>query len=540
MTYTRETPIKGTARGNPTAIGQWAMQQGAARIAALYEYLLTMYNLAPALGINADVVVAQSLVEATADDDDAAPAGTPWASDWWVDRLNPAGIGITGDPAQNAASRGFATGAEAARAHLLHLHLYTNGATVPTGFLASDDPRWQAAIDAGYAGIADTLADLNQRWAIDRENDYGGKIASRMNLMESAGLLTGTNAPQPTAPIPPKEPPMATHRFILSAGHRNLNRGGAYREIDWTYPSVKAIKAAIEKRGGLAWIVQEEDGDKDPSFFLNGGLQQAAAKCVELAKVHGPFKAYISSHYDSSPGFHAIFPDSPSGGVDVKANNPLDVRLCFAIRDAVKTTGTVPMKSWPAAGPGVMSERETRVGADGYRLGEFYGTVGFRQETARVILEASGTGDPYIWKPGWVETVYAEAVVNGLEAVFGKFREAVPEPPPGPVYAARSPIPQLATLPVYLALANGAQLIRVNHVLQAMRETSRLKWAIDTAPETGPKVKEGELVDVSYLIVNADDSLWWYTPEGDRLRFDDAIPFAGDVDDGTAPAEVAA
>jgi hypothetical protein len=338
---------------------------------------------------------------------------------------------------------------------------------------------------------------------------------------------------------------MATHKFVLSAGHRNTNGGGARNEINWTYPSVVALKAAIEDRGGQAWIVQEEDGDGDKSRYVNGGLQQAASKCVDLSKKLGPFDAYISSHYNGgpSPGFHAIFPDSPSGGVDVKANNPLDVRLCRTIRDRVRSTNTVRMLSWTADSPGVMSERETGVGSKGYRLGEFYGTLGFRLSTARVIIEASSidvaSEARYINDPHWVRHVYCEAVVDALEDVFGKFSERpdVPAPGPDPIpeppkpYERADPIPELAELPAYVKLPNGAQLIRVDHTVKAVTDTPRLKWASKDSPKIGPDVKAGELFDVAYLIVNADGSLYWYSPWATRFKFDDALPYTADVDD---------
>lgn len=340
---------------------------------------------------------------------------------------------------------------------------------------------------------------------------------------------------------------MASHRYILSAGHRNTNGGGARNEINWTYPSVVALKSAIEARGGKAWIVQQEDGDSDPSRYLNGGLQQAATKCVSLEKTFGPFDAYISSHYNggASPGFHAIFPDSPTGGVDVKANNPLDVRLCRTIRDRVRNTNTVRMLSWTADSPGVMSERETGVGAKGYRLGEFYGTMGFRMTTARVIIEASSidvaSEARYINDPAWVRNVYCEAIVDALEDVFGSFAERpevpepgpdpIPEPDPKPIYERADPIPELADLPAYVHLPNGAQLIRVDHTVKALRDTPRLKWASKDSPKVGPEVKAGDLFDVAYLIVNADGSLYWYSPWATRFRFDDALPYVADVDD---------
>jgi hypothetical protein len=530
------------SRGDPARVKAWFRARGVGRPDDCDLYVDALYELAPILGINADVCVAQFIQEASRREPPHEPGhGVPW-----LYGCNPTGIGVTSDSAWRVYQ--FVTGRNGAIAHLMQLSIYVNGTDLPASWPYSIEypyshapnpaPRWYTTIKASPSRIrcATVLSDLDGMWAYPGVG-YGDSIANILARLESSGLFTGTPS------IPSKEHPMATHRFILSAGHRNTNRGGAYREGDWTYPSVVALKREIEKRGGKAWIVSEEDGDRDPSFYLNGGLQQAAAKCVALAKLHGPFDAYISSHYDSSPGFHAIFPDAPTGGVDVKANNPLDVRLCRAMRDRVKATGTVPMKSWTRDSPGVMSERETGVGSKGYRLGEFYGTLGFRDRTARVIIEASGTGDPYLWKEGWVTNTYAPAIVDALEDVFGAFREAQPEPQPEPVpdpkpeYEAADPIPELATLPAYLKLPNGAQLIRVDHTVLALRDTPRLKWASPQSPSIGADVPGGELFDVQYLIINPDGSLYWYSPWATRFRFEDAVPYVGDLG-GDDPDEI--
>jgi hypothetical protein len=535
MSYTGGTPIIGEGKGDPDKIADWAIANGAQRPDELRDYLDTVYRMAPALGLNPDVVVGQSHLETGG-----------WNSLWWNTRLNPAGIGVTGDARQDAISRVFSNGEAAALGHMLHLYLYTVGDDIPSGFSVNDDPRRLEAIEAGYVGFADVLDNLTNTWAVD--DQYGAKIAARMNLMEAAGLLGATGDTKPEAPV-------ATHRYILSAGHRNTNGGGARNEINWTYPSVVALKDAIEDRGGKAWIVQQEDGDGDASRYVNGGLQQAASTCVKLASKYGPFDAYISSHYNggASPGFHAIFPDAPTGGVDVKANNPLDVRLCRTIRDRVKATNTVRMLSWTADSPGVMSERETGVGAKGYRLGEMYGTMGFRDRTARVIIEASSidvaSEARYINDPKWVRDVYCEAVVDALEDVFGKFREGPVEQPPGPEepeipnipkpeYATADPIEQVADLPPYVKLPNGAQMVRVDHTVKAVKNTPRLQYADPASPRVGPDVPAGSLFDVRYLIINTDGSLYWYSPWATRFRFEDAVPDVAEVDD--TPEEQAA
>ena len=229
---------------------------------------------------------------------------------------------------------------------------------------------------------------------------------------------------------------MATHRYIISSGHRNTDRGGAHREAEWTYPISVKLKNAIHRRGGKAWIIQEEDGDSDPSFCVGRGLQNAARLCVDLANAVGGVDAYISMHYEGGPagGFFGIFPDARSG-VDIGSNNTMDRRLCRIFAKHVEKTG-MPKRLAGVVEPGVMSERQTGVGGQGWRLGEFVGTLGFRTTTARVILEAGNYGTiadrNRIWNDAWQDR-YVEALVDGLEEEYGKFSgKPTPAPKPEP------------------------------------------------------------------------------------------------------------
>lgn len=226
---------------------------------------------------------------------------------------------------------------------------------------------------------------------------------------------------------------MTSHRFVLSAGHRNENRGGAIKEIDWTYPMTKRLQAAIQRRGGRAWVIQEEDGDGDPTFCRGHGLQSACRHCTSLASVVGAFDAYISCHYEGSParGFFGIHPDATN---DTKAMNPLDVALIEKMAKHVSEKTGMPARKLgrhPVAG--VMSEKETGVGAQGYRLGEFVGTLPIRETTARVIIEAGSYSVPadraMLWDWAWVDR-YCEALVDALEEQFGMFSGEIIEPPP--------------------------------------------------------------------------------------------------------------
>lgn len=322
---------------------------------------------------------------------------------------------------------------------------------------------------------------------------------------------------------------MATHRFILSSGHRNTDRGGAVGEYAWTPSSTRALKAAIIARGGKAWILQEEAGKDD---FFNGGLQAGARKCVELAKKHGPFDAYISSHYNGVPaGFHVIFPD---GSGDTKASNPLDVKLCRTMAKHIKAKGTVPLLSWTADSPGVMSEKETGVGAQGYRLGEMVGTLGFRDATARVILEAGGIGSAdkqYITNPAWVRNVYAEAIVDALEEVFGAFATATK--PASPVVDARpltvyaKPVTRewVETLrggrTTSVTLPDGARWFAVDRMYRVAKDTPRLQYALESSQQIGEPVPAGTVFAVDAIGVNHKGEPYGVTPWNTIVDLDD-------------------
>lgn len=231
---------------------------------------------------------------------------------------------------------------------------------------------------------------------------------------------------------------MATHRYILSPGHRNINGGGAWKgpESAWTYGICQQFKAAIERRGGKAWIATEEDGDNDPSFAVGRGLQNLAYMCVDLARAVGGVDAYLSMHYGAEPvnGFFCVFPDatglSPASDTDVRGNNTLDIRLARTFAQHVAKTGM------PIRGDGTMSETRSQVGIDGYRLGELYGTRALQPTTPRLIVEAGNSLSPaeyaLLWDPAW-QRKYVEALVDGLEEEFGAFKgKEDPKPAPKP------------------------------------------------------------------------------------------------------------
>lgn len=162
----------------------------------VWEYLTEVYAVAPLVGIDAALVVAQSVHETTEN-------GILWNSHWWQTRLNPAGIGITGDPEQDKRSRTWVLAADAARSHVGHLLVYALGPSdagnlwarkVGGAPLTDVDPRYGAYLDAhGNVAKAVTLADLAGTWAVDRQ--YAEKIAARGNAVFGPSLPNQDQSP---------------------------------------------------------------------------------------------------------------------------------------------------------------------------------------------------------------------------------------------------------------------------------------------------------------------------------------------------------
>lgn len=98
----------------------------------------------------------------------------------FVTHLNPVGLGVFDDG--STAGIGFANGADAAKAHVAHMHAYVVGNTeIPVEWQRLD-PRFSAVFQAGFAGKVKVLGDLgNGRWATDK--NYATKIAAHANAI---------------------------------------------------------------------------------------------------------------------------------------------------------------------------------------------------------------------------------------------------------------------------------------------------------------------------------------------------------------------
>ncbi len=178
MAYTPNSPILTTDPQllDTQALAAYVNRLGAYRSLETREYIEAVTSGALRMGIDPVVVLSQWWLETDAG-----------RSQWWNRTLNPAGIGITGDPKQNAASQTWPNGTQAAYGHLAHLGAYLWGDDLINHWPMSwpdpsdVDKRLAAPIRAGYE--ASTLADLNGTWAVDPQNAYDTKLANRANAI---------------------------------------------------------------------------------------------------------------------------------------------------------------------------------------------------------------------------------------------------------------------------------------------------------------------------------------------------------------------
>ena len=527
MTYTMRTRLDSTPQGGWTRaeVERVARARGAKRWDDLMTYLDVVYGQA---FLNPEILVIQWAHE------------TGWGtSHWWETRLNPAGIGITGDPAQNAASRTFRNGAEAARAHLAHAGLYHYGTTLPDGFPAgrSDDPRWDAAVSAGYAGRVQTIGALTNTWA--KDDRYDLKLVTILNeivgdIVDTIGDVVGGPTNGGTT--------MADHRYGIGMGHRNINYGGAWGEFDWTPSCARALKEAIEARGGEAHLFQEHDGDNDSNFSTGKGLQAAARVGSDtIVNKYGPLTAIFFCHYNGGggAGAHFIYPDgwvAPDRGVD----NPLDIQLAAAIKKHLAKTNTVGFlhwSGWLGPEPGVMSERNTGAVANryGYRLGELVGTIQHRSTTVRLIIEAGSIDTSerkYITNPAWVRHVYCEAIVDALEEVFGAMPKPKPAEPEKPESVYVTPIQRkwaddaIAAGVPFVDLkdknhpAGYTRWWRVDRNYLTIAEVDRQQVATDSSKFLNEPIPANTPIWVDFVGENYEGEPYGLTPWGTMVRMD--------------------
>lgn len=312
----------------------------------------------------------------------------------WSKLHNPAGI-------KNGAGTKFMNyynGVDAARAMMSHIDAYLpeNGDRDHELRRIEFDPRWTIgrALSRQYARDEQaTIARIARDWAEDP--NYAALVSVKYARLFA---LDGVWKP-----------------VLIVAGHRNLS-GGNPIEADRTDDVANAYLHALTTRGVRAEWWQQIDGDTDPDD-TQGYLADVAVGCNDWLSRQPDGGILIDCHFEGggSPGVFAIYPDWPGD-----ANNTLDQRYGKAITQAIHDATGLPLRTSGVTSPGLMSERQSGVGSQGFRLGMFGLTVANRAKSVRLVIEHGSLDQEedraIIDRPGFY-TLVANAAVGAILAV---------------------------------------------------------------------------------------------------------------------------
>jgi hypothetical protein len=269
--------------------------------------------------------------------------------------------------------------------------------------------------------IVRTIDDLNERFGPnDREAVWMTDPNGPRAIVAKSRVLFPDLPNQQGGTVPETRIPT----IVLDAGHRSTDRSGNPAEMAMTDDLAIAYTAELRRRGFEAfWYQRDIDRDSDPDETI--GTLNTVAKGLGAWLQSQSWALMLSLHYDGARSvLHAIVPDNvglstayPEGRDpnDTAANNPLDRRLGVAIVDRMVRAGLGSPFHGSLGETGLMSERETGVGRQGYRLAVMSATAPSRVKAVRLVIEHGGTSDPAARR----FSDFARAAADAIESVYG-------------------------------------------------------------------------------------------------------------------------
>lgn len=291
--------------------------------------------------------------------------------------------------------------------------------------------------------------------------------------------------------------------IVVVQGHRNTS-GGNPAESARTPAIANAVTVALRHAGHTVRSLQNDDGSPDDWF--DGSLDAVARRVMTLHRQQ-PLDLMIDIHLEgdpaNTPGVFAIIPDgdglrtlTPYSGTDSAASNTRDRAMAASIAAHVAQETGLAIRTRGVIAPGVMSERQTHVGADlGWRLAMFAYTAPARDRLVRMVLECGNiiADRAVINGPDFARNV-AAGVVAGLAGIDGPS----PESPSGPAFGeiGRFPGPQVITVT--------AEALRVR------------KWAETGQPIVAEWPAGTQFWASGWVIGEAVEGnpVWWITGDG--------------------------
>jgi hypothetical protein len=295
--------------------------------------------------------------------------------------------------------------------------------------------------------------------------------------------------------------------IMVVQGHRNAS-GGNPREMARTPAVSRAIVAALNAAGHRAECLQPEN-----NWFP--GTLDAVAREVMIRHRHDPIDLMLDVHFEgdagNTRGVFAIVPDGDGlrtitsySGSDAIHTNPLDQAMAREISHAIARHTGLPLRRTNVVEPGVMSERQTYVGASlGWRLAMFGYTAPARDRMVRLVLECGNIiGDAAIIDGPAFDAQLAAGVVEGIARARGFA--------PGP-----DSLPEV-TRPTYPPFGTIAELASPRLVTVMVDALNARAWAETDQPIRGVWKIGRRFWARGWVIGESVDGnpVWWITGKG--------------------------
>lgn len=515
MTFRTTDPIRGSSRGTVSQALSYAYGRGAKRPDDLTTYATELWRICAEANIDIDAALAFS---------QACDETAVFTSDFWVKELNPAGIGALETlerPGEINYVGGSYTPLGAARAHAVHLGMYVFGDPLPPTLapFRGLDPRADAVVKEGYAGIAKTVADLNGRWAANLR--YAEQIVAHANrAFPTSAAATAAKAakaapvPAPTRaagpnmakgliPAPPETVRLGPGKLenvgMNRQGRRRLeglcvHRGMSGRQtldgaVDWLLrPSTQGLTDLyIDHRDGrMVRMIPPPGSDPkgDMTPWAQGPYQSAVAS--------SDAKAFVGKHAASS-GMGVSVWNGWLESVEITGD------YHDPISEATKRT-LIRLAASRAHDRGTAADRYP-IGPDG--LSQLYA---HREGCGVDYKECAGS---VVW--AYINSDAFIGTVRALMASYqgGTAKPALPAAKPLPLpkvdYAPLIVPKYLTDDPAPVVEDGATRLYLVTDQYRAKRPTPRLQLARPDAPRVGPDLLVGEDASISYVFQSSAD-----------------------------------
>lgn len=528
--------LKAPSRSSVDAVYAWAASHGAKRLPDLREYLEGLWDYSEETGYDFSILAAQSAHETV-----------NWTSAAWVNKLNPAGLAITGvegGPANDLSSN-LKNGTNAARAQLVHMTGYVDGridASHPLYQYRSLDPHYDAIFTTGdevtgapLAKSVKTLGDFNVegRWAITGEKPYyGSRILNKANEI-FPNLPAQGDVSTPSTPEGPVPDTVYNYDNGMPPAWIDYKVSESAKFAGYISPADHFIAACVwhsaygTLQGTTGWY---QGGNALTDTMVGNTLDGAAldGQVRRFNDAYGPRYAHssgpVSNPIDDAAKFLEIFGPNPS--VINMYTTAMERSCTNSGSPAVSAKERAARVWWTAYHANRYGKRiKERTGKDGLTCDTFP-LVTTENNRSFIIYHGEINDDKRNSCPDQNVRADIDLEITQIRALLAKWQKGGATVPPVvdplPTYAPAKPIEALQAYkdkdaaPAYVKVGNDIFTF-VNDRVKTTKKTPRYQSANTDGKKIGPDIEKDTEFAVLWFFWDDKQVPWYITPYWTRV-----------------------